>query len=135
MVSVLSDFANRVPTQIQFTQLGPVTQHFLQLLQTHKSRENTTAVCFWLVFLRLSPGNDSSVSAAVYSVDFSEANMMHIYGITNQRQTRGEPLFKGHCTSMGFQGPRAESINNTSVYFNKQCRRCHVTASFLLGAA
>lgn len=61
--------------------------------------------------------------------------MMHIYGITNQRQTRGEPPFKGHCTSVEFQGLLAKSINNTSVYFNKQCRRCHVTASFLLGAA
>lgn len=42
VVSVLSYFANRVPTQIQFAQLGPATQHVLQLLHTHKSRENPT---------------------------------------------------------------------------------------------
>lgn len=46
VVSVLSYFANRVPTQIQFAQLGPATQHVLQLLHTHKSRENPTEEMF-----------------------------------------------------------------------------------------
>lgn len=103
VVSVLSYFANWVPTQIQFTQLGPVTQHFLELLQKH-NRENTAAVCLGLVLQRLSPGNDSSNNAAVYSVHFSEANMMHIYGITNQRQTRGEPPFQGTLHERGVPG-------------------------------
>lgn len=103
MISVLSYFANRVPTQVQFPKLGPVTQHFLQLLQTHKA-EKTPQQCFWLVVLRLSPGNDSSVNAAVHAIDFSEANMMHIYGITNQRQTRGEPLFQGTLHERGVSG-------------------------------
>lgn len=67
MVSVLSYFANRVPTQIQFAQLGPATQHILQLLHTHKSRENPTEEIFCYFFCGggvVSPGNDPSVNAA-----------------------------------------------------------------------
>lgn len=135
VVSVLSYFANRVAAQVQFTQLGPVTQHFLQLLQAHASRENTQSSVFGLFSWGFQPGKWFSVNAAVHAVDLSEANMMHIYRITNQRQTRGEPPFQGTLHELRFQGPLAESINNTSVYFNKQCRRCHVTESSLLGAA
>lgn len=50
VVSVLSYFANGVPTQIQFAQLGPATQHVLQLLHTHKSRENPTEEIFCYFF-------------------------------------------------------------------------------------
>lgn len=59
---------------------------------------------------------------------------MHIYTITNQRQTSGNPLKTWYkWTTMWSTRANGKCINNTSVYFNKQCRRCHVTTSFLLG--
>lgn len=78
--------------------------------------------------------NDISVSLKPTSSSFFLTNKMHIYTITNRRQTSGN-LLKTWYKWKAMPSTRANGkcINNTSVYFNKQCHRCHVTTSFLLG--